>query len=113
MRAMLVALLVLSSASLGPGGGIADAAERHGAPLPKRARPQDDGSWLSPLGFRDTAEWYRKTLAKDGQNVELVRVEKFRDVVYLRILAKDTGSTWSAVHVFLAEGRTFIYIVAP
>jgi hypothetical protein len=106
VRIALLALLLVV-------GGTAAAAERHGAPLPKRAKAQDDGTWLSPLGFRDTVEWYRKAIAKDGTTAEILGVEKFRDVVYLRILARDRTATWSAIHVFLAEGRTFIYIVAP
>jgi hypothetical protein len=82
------------------------------APLPRRAKPQPDGRYLSPLGFRDTVEWYRKELRRGGIQAEVTPPIRSRDVVYVRILAKDTGLPWSAVHIVLAEGRTTIYIVA-
>jgi hypothetical protein len=82
------------------------------APLPKRVKPVGDGRWASPMGFRDTVEWYRKELRRRGVNVRVVGPVRVRDVVYVRILPEDSGVGWSAVHILLADGRTSIYVVA-
>ena len=82
------------------------------APLPPRARLLDDGRFASSLGFRDTVDWYVKELRRRGANVDLVGPVRFRDVTYVRILPRDVGSPWSAVHIVLADGRTTIYILA-
>lgn len=93
-------------------GGTASAADVHGAPIPRRARKLEDGRYSSPMGFRDTVEWYKKELRRRHVNVDIAPAEKVRDVVYLRILPRDTGLGWEAIHVVLAEGKTTIYIVA-
>jgi len=105
MRPLLVVLLLVLTV------GVA-AADVAGAPLPKRARALEDGRYASPLGFRDTVDWYRKELRRRGINVTLDGPTRFRDVVYLRVLPTDAASTWSAVHIVLADGRTTIYILA-
>jgi hypothetical protein len=101
----LALLLVIGWASL------AVAADGAGAPLPKRARRLEDGRYASPMGFRDTVEWYRKELRRRGENAEVVGPVRYRDVVFVRVLAK-AGASWQAVHIVLADGRTTIYILA-
>ncbi len=106
MRLLVLAALLLSmvrAASADPAKPL----------LPKGARPAESGVYSSPLGFRKTLDWYKKTLDKQGLVVEFVPPEKVRDVVYARILSKDPAAPFSAIHVVLAEGRTTIYIVAP
>lgn len=83
------------------------------APLPPKARPlADAGRYASPFGFRDTIEWYKKELRRRGVNVTIDGPIRVRETTYVRILPKDTGLPWSAVHILLAEGRTSIYLVA-
>jgi hypothetical protein len=91
---------------------IAFAVEVHGVPLPKGARSVDKDRFVSPKSFRDTAQFYRKELAKKGWSADFLPVEKVRDVVYLRILSKTREAPWSAIHIVLAEGKTTIYILA-
>jgi hypothetical protein len=104
LRWLVVLLLLLSGRSV--------MADVHGAPLPKRARALDDGRYASPMGFRDTVDWYRKELKRRGINVEFGAVMKVRDVVFVRVLAKDDGLGWSALHIVLADGKTTVYVVA-
>jgi hypothetical protein len=82
-------------------------------PLPPGARKLEIGRYTSPRGFRQTVEYYRKTLAKQGITAEITPVTKVRDVVYVRILPRDTTPSWTAIHLMLAEGKTTIYIVEP
>lgn len=107
LAARSLALVALLCAPLA-----AQAADVHGAPLPRRARALAENHFASPMGFRDTVEWYRKELRRRRVNVEFTGVEKVREVVYLRVLARDAWLGWSAIHIMLAEGRTTIYIVA-
>jgi hypothetical protein len=104
-----LALLLVSSAG---GGGAEAAAVTPAAPLPGRARPLEDGRFASPLGFRDTVDWYRKELKRRGTNATFVGPVRFRDVTFVRVLPVDPRSAWSAVHIVLADGRTTIYILA-
>jgi hypothetical protein len=103
-RVVLVVLLLFA--------GVAHAADVRGAPLPKGARGLPDGRYASPLGFRDTVEWYRKELRRRGQNVQILGPVRFRDVVFVRVLPADASLGWDAVHIVLADGRTTIYILA-
>jgi hypothetical protein len=105
--ARALALLLLAFAP-----AVAIAADVAGAPLPKRARKLDDGRYASPMGFRDTVEWYRKELRRRGESAELVGPVRYRDVVFVRVLAGRPGGAWQAVHIVLADGRTTIYILA-
>src|SRR5258706_8064250 len=83
-------------------------ADVSGAPLPPRAHVLEDGRYASPLGFHDTVDWYRKELRRRGVNVTLVGPVRFRDVTFVRLLPSDPRTTWSAVHIILADGRTTI-----
>lgn len=80
-----------------------------GLPLPGGARLQEDGRIVSPWGYRDTVRFYRKRLR--GQ-VRWIPTEEFRGVVFTRglPLAPETSS-FQAVHVSLAQGKTTIYIL--
>ena len=112
---ILLALALVSAASLAVVPRAADAADVAGAPLPARSRVMDDGRFASPLGFRDTVDWYRKELKRRGTNATFVGPVRFRDVTFVRILpapADGARSGWSAVHIVLADGRTTIYILA-
>jgi hypothetical protein len=117
---LVLALVLVSAASgalfgtVGPFVRAAYAADVAGAPLPARARALDDGRFASPLGFRDTVDWYRKELRRRGTNATFVGPVRFRDVTLVRILpaAEGARSSWSAVHIVLADGRTTIYILA-
>lgn len=110
-RSAVVVLTLLFAAGAAGTAGAAKAGAA-GAPLPPRARPLDDGRYVSPLGFRDTVDWYTKELRRRGAHVDLAGPVRFRDVTYVRILPRDVGSSWSAVHIVLADGRTTIYILA-
>lgn len=105
---MLVLLAVLAGARASAGGPAAPLP----LPLPKNARLLADGRYASPLGFRDTVEWYEKELARRGVHVKIDGPLRTRDVVVVRVLPLDTNAGWSAVHIVLAERRTTIYIVA-
>ena len=87
-------------------------ADVSGAPLPKKARALEDGRFASPMGFRDTVEWYRKELRKRGANATVLGPIRYRDVVFVRVLPTDAHAPWAAVHIVLADGRTTIYILA-
>jgi hypothetical protein len=103
---MLPLLLVLTVC------GVAHAADVPAAPLPKKARALPDGRFASPLGFRDTVDWYKKELRRQGVNVQVVGPVRYRDVTYVRLLPTDAGASFDAVHIVLADGRTTIYILA-
>jgi hypothetical protein len=90
--------------------GVASAKEDHGVPLPSGTRQIADGRYVSPAGFRDTVDYLVKSLGVESKDV---KVEKYKEVTYVRIVSKERRSEWQAVHVMLAEGKTFIYIVAP
>jgi hypothetical protein len=107
---LLAAAALLALVALAPP---ASAGEAPKLPLPKGAKPTPDGSWSSPLGFRKTLDWYKKTLDKQGLVVEFLPPERFRDVTYARILSKDPAAAFTAIHVVLADGRTTIYILPP
>lgn len=89
-----------------------NAADVAGAPVPGRARALEDGRLASPLGFRDTVDWYRKELRRRGTNATFVGPVRFRDVTFVRVLPTGAHSSWAAVHIVLADGRTTIYILA-
>src|SRR5438034_116392 len=105
MRCLLTIGLTLALVSV---TWVADvgAADVAGAPLPTRSRVLDDGRFASPLGFRDTVDWYRKELRRRGTNATFVGPVRFRDVTFLRVLPADPRSPWAAVHIVLADGRT-------
>jgi hypothetical protein len=105
---MAVALMLVSAALVTR----SEAADVAGAPLPARSRPLDDGRFASSLGFRDTVDWYRKELRRRGTNATFVGPVRFRDVTFVRVLPTDAHSSWAAVHIVLADGRTTIYILA-
>lgn len=90
----------------------AQAADLAGAPLPRRAKAMQDGRYASPMGFRDTVDWYAKELRRRGVNVQADGPVRFRDVTFVRFLPTAPGAPWSAIHIVLADGRTTIYILA-
>ena len=111
MRRLLTIGLTLALVSATWVAGV-DAADVAGAPLPARSRVLDDGRFASPLGFRDTVDWYRKELRRRGTNATFVGPVRFRDVTFVRVLPTGPRSPWAAVHIVLADGRTTIYILA-
>jgi hypothetical protein len=88
------------------------AADVHGVPVPRRARVATDGSFVSPLGFRATLDWYEGMFRRRREAVTVDGPHRVRDVVYVRILPGSTSSRWSAVHIFLAAGKVSVYILA-
>ena len=104
---MLPLLLVLAVC-----GVVSAHARAADAPLPKKARALPDGRFASPLGFRDTLDWYKKELRRQGVNVQVIGPVRYRDVLYVRLLPTDAGASFDAVHIVLADGRTTIYILA-
>jgi len=86
-------------------------ADVHGVSIPRRAKRLGDSHFRSPLGFRKTVRYYQRLLKRRASPHTEVPVYRYRGVTVARFVSKAAGGSWRAIHVFLANGITQVYVV--
>ncbi|HEY3805131.1 MAG TPA: hypothetical protein VGL61_21115 [Kofleriaceae bacterium] len=79
--------------------------------LPPGTRKDDSGQLVSGRGLRDTTDFLAKELARDGIAARQVGPYRVRGVEVTRFLSDTSSTTWLAVHVVRAAGKTLIFFV--
>jgi hypothetical protein len=100
--ALCVTLVALSAA--------ADAAP-YPLPLPPGTRADASGQLVSGRGLRDTTNFFAKQLAAKGIAVRQIGPYQVRGVELTRFVSLGKTS-WLAIHVLRAGGKTLIFFVA-
>ncbi len=83
-------------------------------PVPRGSRPDRDlpSTFASSRGFRETTESTDKQLAARGLVLERIGPYRVRGVEIVRWIDDGTrGSPWRAIHVWRADGKTWISFV--
>lgn len=79
--------------------------------LPPGTRKDDSGQLVSGRGLRDTTDFLAKELARDGIAARQVGPYRVRGVEVTRFLSDTPSTSWLAVHVVRAAGKTLIFFV--
>jgi len=79
--------------------------------LPPGTRADASGQLVSGRGIRDTTDFLAKELARRGISVRQIGPTRVRGVELTRFLSETTSTTWLAIHVLRAGGKTLIFFV--
>ena len=86
-------------------------ADVHGLPLPRGSRKMAQNHYGSGKSFRRTVQFYQRLMKRRASPHTAHPVYRYRGVAVARFVSQAKRGKWSAIHVFLAEGRTQIYVV--
>jgi hypothetical protein len=90
--------------------GLAGAARADGDPVPPGSRA-DGAAYVSGDGFAATVAFVAKELDRRGVAFHEVGPYRARGVDVVRFVADDARGPWVAIHVFRAQGKTWISFV--
>jgi len=79
--------------------------------LPPGTRKDDAGQLVSTRGLRDTTDFVAKELARRGIAAKQIGPTRTRGVELVRFLSETPSTSWSAIHILRANGKTLISFV--
>ncbi len=79
--------------------------------LPPGTRAEAD-HYVSGRGLRDTTDAIAKELARRGIAIDQVGPAAVRGVELTRFVSRTDATSWLAIHVMRAAGKTLIFFVA-
>ncbi|MCB9563133.1 MAG: hypothetical protein H6708_22265 [Kofleriaceae bacterium] len=87
-------------------------ADVHGVPLPRGTRVDaDTGRRVSGKGYRDTVDFVRKWLSRNGLAHRQLGPYRVRGVDVTRFVSEDPSTPWLAIHVWRQDGKTWIAVI--
>ena len=78
--------------------------------LPPGTRADGD-HFVAGRGLRDSTDFIAKELSKRGIAVEQVGPYRVRGIELTRFISQAPSTTWLAIHVLRASGKTLIFFV--
>jgi hypothetical protein len=85
---------------------------RTGVKMPPGTRTDATGQLVSGRGLRDTTDFIAKQLARTGIAARQVGPSRIRGVELTRFVSETPSTSWLAIHVLRAAGKTLIFFVA-
>jgi hypothetical protein len=79
--------------------------------LPPGTRADSSGQLVSARGLRDTTDVIAKDLARRGIDVKQIGPYRIRGAELTRFISQTPSTTWLAIHVLRAGGKTLIFFV--
>jgi len=79
--------------------------------MPPGTRADASGQLVSARGLRDTTDFIAKELERRGIVARQVGPYRVRAVELTRFITDDPKTSWRAIHVLRAGGKTLIFFV--